>query len=71
MAKTKPISGCFIAAPMSAGLAERLARLLMEEKLKKAGLTGTVSVRLRRAGDTGDFLQSVNGISRNKTKEAV
>ena len=48
MAKTKPISGCFIAAPMSAGLAERLARLLMEEKAREQYRKLDAEGKLRR-----------------------
>lgn len=71
MAKTKPITGCIIAAPMSAGLAERLTRLLMEERIKNAELTGAVTVRLREAGDTDDLLQGVNGVRRGGMRKAV
>lgn len=70
MAKPKPITGCFVAAPMSAGLAERLARLLMEYQLGGAGLAGDVTVRERRPGDTPDMLQSINGIRRNAAEAA-
>lgn len=71
MARVKPITGCIIVSPMSSGRAEKLARMLMECRLKKMGLAGEITVRPRRANDTEDFLQSVNGVSRSGAKEAI
>ncbi len=68
---SKPITGCIVNGPLSAERAEILIRILMQGGLDREGLTGDITVRERRPGDTDDMLQSINGVSQSGRKEAV
>lgn len=61
---SKSITGCVVAAPLSAERAKLMIELLQRGELRREGIAAEITVRERRPDDTDDMLQSVNGIRR-------
>ena len=68
---SKPITGCVVAAPLSAERVEVMLQLLQKGALRREGLTAKIIVRERRPEDTDDMVQSVDGVHRNDIRAAM